>query len=116
MSRKLEMALIAAWAVAFALAGSWAYVSGDPFPLPGLRKLAEADSLGRMLQVAAVVLAAMWLVFHSWHTRGRLLVFCGVAVMLFLLGFLYAGVPFGLAFGCFAGIARERARAGHFLL
>lgn len=109
MSRKLEVALIAAWAIAFALAGSWAYVSGNPFPLPGLRKLAEAESLGRMLQVAAVVLAAIWLAFRSWQTRDRLLVFCGMAIALFFLGFLYVGVPFGLAFGCFAGIARERA-------
>jgi len=109
MSRSLEVALIAAWAVVFALAGSWVYVSGSPFPLPGLHKLAGADSLERMLQVAAVVLAALWLIFRSWHTRGRLLVFSGMAVALFLMGFLFIGVPFGLAFGCFAGIARERA-------
>jgi hypothetical protein len=109
MSRAIELALIAAWAITFALAGTWVYVSGSPFPLPGLQKLAGADSLARMSQVAAVVLAAIWLVFRSWHTRGRLLVFFGAAAVLFLLGCLYVGVPFGLAFACFAGIARERA-------
>jgi len=109
MSRAIELALIAAWAFTFALVGSWVYVSGSPFPLPGLQRLAAADSSARMLQVAAVVLAALWLVFRSWHTRGRLLVFSGSAATLFLLGCLYIGVPFGLAFACFAGIARERA-------
>jgi hypothetical protein len=110
MFRTLEAALIVAWAITFSLAGAWIHVSGNPFPLPGLQKLAEADSLGRMLQVAAVVLAAVWLAVRSWHTRDRLLVFSGMAVALFLMGFIFIGVPFGLAFGCFAGIARERAR------
>jgi len=109
MSRTIEITLIAAWAITFAFAGVWVYVSGHPFPLPGLQKLAEADSMGRMLQVAAVVLAAIWLAVRSWHTRARLLVFSGMAVALFLMGFLLIGVPFGLAFGCFAGIARGRA-------
>ncbi|EJL89674.1 hypothetical protein PMI15_00503 [Polaromonas sp. CF318] len=109
MSRALEVALVAVWAVTFALAGLWAHMSSHPFPLPGLQKLAGADAPARMLQVAAVVLAAVWLVFRSWHTRDRLLVFYGVAVALFFLGFLYVGVPFGLAFGCFAQIARVHA-------
>jgi hypothetical protein len=109
MSRKLEVALIVVWAITFALAGSWPYVSDNPLPLPGLRKLAEAGSLERMLQVAAVVLAAICLLIRSWQTRARLLVFCGMAVALFFVGFLYVGVPFGLAFGCFAGVARGRA-------
>lgn len=109
MSRAVELALVAAWAVTFALAGSWVYVSGSPFPLPGLQKLAAADLFARMPQVAAVVLAASLLVFRSWHTRARLLAFSGVAAALFLLGCLYIGAPFGLAFACFAGIARERA-------
>ena len=39
----------------------------------------------------------------------RLLLFQGVALALFLQGFIYIGVPFGLAFACFAGIARSRS-------
>lgn len=109
MSRKLSLALIVAWAIVFTASGIWSYFSADPFALPGLRKVAAADPLSRWLQVSAVLFCAVWLAIGSWHTRDRLLVFQGMAAALFLQGFLYIGVPFGLAFGCFAGIARQRA-------
>lgn len=97
-----------AWAVAFAAAGAWPHFSSEPFPLPGLRKLAEGDKYGLFLQVSAVVSAAVWLVWRSRQTRERLLVFQGVALALSVQGFLYIGLPFGLAFACFASIARAR--------
>lgn len=109
MARLSELILICAWAIAFAAAGAWPRLSSAPFPLPGLRQLAEAEGFIITFQVVAVLIAAGWLVFRRWHTRERLLVFQGFALALFIQGFLYIGVPFGLAFGCFAGIARSRS-------
>ncbi len=74
-----------------------------------MRQLAAADPLNRWLQVSAVLLAAIGLTVGSWQTRDRLLVFQGLAVALFLLGFVSVGVPFGLAFACFAIIAKQSA-------
>jgi hypothetical protein len=103
-----ETLIIAAWAIAFAAAGVWSQVASAPFPLPGLRRLAEAGEFNVALQVLAVLIAAGWLAFRTWQTRERLLIFQDIAVALFIQGFIYIGVPFGLAFGCFAGIARSR--------
>ncbi|WP_143225928.1 hypothetical protein [Acidovorax sp. 56] len=110
MKRKSEIFLVLIWPVLFTVAGVWPYVSGEPFPLPGLRKLAATDELSRVLQVLAVLLAGIWLTFQGWQTRERLMVFQGVAFALWIQGFLYIGVPFGLAFGCFAGVAISRNR------
>jgi hypothetical protein len=107
--QRAELLLVWAWAIAFAAVGAWSQLSGAPFPLPGLRKVAEAGGFSVALQVAAVVVAAGWLAFGSWHTRRRLLVFQVIAVALFFMGFIVVGVPLGLAFGCFAGIARSQA-------
>ncbi|MFZ2989310.1 MAG: hypothetical protein WA086_15070, partial [Ideonella sp.] len=63
----------------------------------------------RWLQVSAVLLAAIGLAVGSWQTRGRLRLFQGLAVALFLLGFVSVGVPFGLAFACFAVVAKQSA-------
>jgi hypothetical protein len=108
MATLLEALLIFAWTVTFATAGIWSQISNAPFPLPGLRHLAEADRLNIALQVATVLVAAALLAFRSWQTRMRLMVFVGVAFVLFLLGCLFIGVPYGLAFACFGGIARSR--------
>ena len=112
MSRKSEIFLIISWAFAFLFAGVWSLFSADPFPLPGLRKLAVADEFSRVMQVSVVLLAGIYLVFNHWQTRERLFVFQGIALALWIQGFLYIGVPFGLAFACFAGIAINRSMQG----
>jgi len=109
MARVSELALVCAWAIAFAVVGAWSRLSSAPFPLPGFRKIAESDSFNLSLQVAAVVVAASWLAVRRWQTRERLLVFQGIALALCFQGLLYIGMPFFLAFGCFAGIARTRS-------
>ncbi|MCC6075166.1 hypothetical protein ACFPTX_00930 [Pseudomonas sp. GCM10022188] len=108
MARPFELLLVFAWAIAFAAAAAWSRLSTAPFPLPGFRQLAESEGLTVIYQVSAVVIAAGWLAFRPWHTREHLIVFQGIALALFAQGFLYIGVPFGLAFGFFAGIARSR--------
>ena len=109
MARRYELLLVVIWALTFAAAGAWPHLAGEPFPLPGLRKVAEAGDFSRVLQVLSVFLAGAWLVFRPWQTRERLLLFQGVALALSVQGFLYIGVPFGLAFACFAGVARSRS-------
>ena len=113
MARKHELLIVAIWIVAFTAAGVWPYLSGESFPLPGLRKFAAADEFSRVVQVLTVWLAGVWLTFQGWQSRERLLVFQGAALTLWVQGFLYIGVPFGLAFACFAGVARSRSKHGH---
>ena len=109
MARVSELVIVCIWAIAFAAVGAWSHLSDTPFPLPGLRKIAESDHFSLSLQVAAVLVAASWLAVGSWQTRERLLVFQGIALALCFQGFLYIGMPFGLAFACFAGIAKTRS-------
>lgn len=108
MGRISETLLICIWAAAFVSAGLWSSISSTPFPLLGLRRLAQTGGFTTTFQVVAVFSAAGWLAIRHWQTRERLLVFQGVAIALSLQGFIYIGVPFGLAFACFAGIARSR--------
>jgi hypothetical protein len=108
MLRVYELLVIFMWAIGFAAAGVWSRFSSGPFPFPGFRRVAEAEGSYPVLQVVAVLVAAAWLAVHAWQTRERLLVFQGMAIVLSFEGFLYIGVPFGLAFSCFAGIARSR--------
>ena len=109
MSRKSELLLVVLWSFGFLLAGVWPLISSEPFPLPGLRKLAAADEFSRVMQVLAVLLAGTWLAFDHWQTQERLFVFQGIAFALWIQGFLYIGVPFGLAFAFFAAVARNRS-------
>jgi len=109
MARVSELLLVCVWAITFAAVGAWSHLSSAPFPLPGFRKIAESDGFSLSLQVATVLVAASWLAVRRWQTRERLLVFQGIALALFLQGILYIGMPFGLAFACFAGIAKTRS-------
>jgi hypothetical protein len=109
MARISELVIVCLWAITFAAVGAWSHVSSAPFPLPGLQKIAESNRFSLSLQVAAVLVAASWLAVRRWQTRERLLVFQGIALALFIQGLLYIGVPFGLAFACFAGIAKTRS-------
>lgn len=109
MRQRFEIWVICVWAITFAVAGTWSHFSSDPFPLAGLRNFAQSEELNIALQVTAVLVAAGCLLFPRWQTRKPLLVFHGMAVVLFLLGFIFIGVPFGLAFACFAGIAKGRS-------
>lgn len=108
MEKLSETLLILAWAVAYAIAGAWPHFSSAPFPLAGLRRVAETGGLNVTLEVLTVLFAAGWLAFRSWQTRERLLIFQGMAIALCLQGCLYIGATFGLAFSCFAAIARNR--------
>ena len=108
MSQKSDLLLITLWSFVFLLAGVWPLISGEPFPLPGLRKLAASDDFSRLSQVLAVLVAGTWLAFNRWQTQERLFVFQGVALALWIQGFLYIGVPFGMAFACFGHVARGR--------
>ena len=107
-----ETLLILAWAVSYAMAGAWSQFSSAPFPFAGLRRVAETGGLNVTLEVMVVLLAAGWLAVRPLQTRERLLIFEGMAVVLCLQGFIYIGVTFGLAFSCFAAIARNRSTKG----
>jgi hypothetical protein len=110
MTKRSELLLIVAWVVTFAIAGMWRLVTDAPFPFAGLRRLVmEAGPWELALQVGAVVLAGAWLALSTRATSGQLMTFVVICVALFIAGFAVIGVPFGLAFGCFGGMAYSRA-------
>lgn len=109
MWRKLDICLSWMWAAIFFLAFAWPYMSAQPFPFVGLRKLSVEGGWSLTLETVSVTAAALWFSVSRLHTKDGMRVVQGGSIVLGILGFVYAGIPFGLAFVFFANLARQYA-------
>lgn len=94
-----DLVLVWGTAAIFVWAGLWrVFFDLSLFPLPALRYLVKGDDFSVLLQVSAVLGAAIYMSVRRWHTKESLCVFRGVSMALWIQGFIYIGVPFGLTF------------------
>ncbi len=100
MQTPSRFSLIVSWIGVFGivLAAVWPFLSVDPIPFPGLRRLASGDPLLVLMQAAAVLAAGLFVTVRRWQTRDRWLIFRGIAMTLGILGFAFIGGPFGIVF------------------
>jgi hypothetical protein len=83
------------WAVSFVATALWGALSASPLPFPGLRNLASSEFL---IPMSLYLLAAAgWYSTPRLITRGLLLAFRTVSVVLAFVGFIFTSVPFGIA-------------------
>lgn len=109
MWRMFDVSVSWVWALGFLLAYAWPYISSQPFPIAGLRKLSTERGLLLFLETGAVTSAAIWFSIPRWHSRDRLRIVQGGSIVLAIQGFLFAGMAFGFAFILFANLARSYA-------
>ena len=109
MWRKLDLVFCWTWGALFLVAVLWPYLSSQPLPFGGLRKLSQEGGLALNLEAASVLGAALWFSVRPWHTRDRMRVVQGASIVLALLGLILVGIAYGLAFVFFANLAHQYA-------